>query len=192
MAKNPTRRGLFSRLRTDSRGVALLEFAFIAPIMIALYFGCVEFCLGLMANKRAGHTAAAFGDLVAQYPSLTATQINDLFMISRTSMLPYDRGQLRLRVSQIRRTTQTAFVVDWSCHKNWSTRTSTAGAPTNTLAVGQSLILAESEFNYDSPVDAFLPGLTVYRSQMPYRPRTVERIAGVNGAANPACPGAGW
>ena len=40
-----SRRSL-TTLRRDTRGGAAVEFAFLAPLMILIYFGMVEFCQG--------------------------------------------------------------------------------------------------------------------------------------------------
>ncbi|MDP2765777.1 MAG: pilus assembly protein, partial [Brevundimonas sp.] len=46
------RRGIFRRLSGDERGVSAVEFAMLAPVLIAFYFGMAEFCQGFMAQKR--------------------------------------------------------------------------------------------------------------------------------------------
>ena len=57
-------KGLLQQFVRDRRGVSAVEFALIAPLMIAFYFGLTEFCQGYMAQKRMGHSAAAVADPV--------------------------------------------------------------------------------------------------------------------------------
>ena len=187
------RRSLLARLRTDNRGVAFVEFALIAPVLIAFYFGCVEFCLALMATKRAAHTAASVGDLVSQSQTVTTTQLDDIFRISRTAMTPFSTTSLRVRVTQLRQESATTYsvVTGSSCHKNWSTRVSGTGVPTGVVANGEIIVFAESEYDYASPVDAFMPGLTTFRSRIIFRPRTSTQVTGPGGAAI-TCPGTTW
>lgn len=189
MTRAPGKGGLFSRFRTDNAGVALLEFALIAPIMIALYLGCVEFCLAMMANKRATHSGAQVGDLVAQFERLNAAEMNDIFRISRTSMMPYPHNRLRVRVTQMRRETETQYVVvagaNRSCFKNWTARNSVAGVPPGGVPVGATFILAESEYDYISPIGRFLPGNRRFGWMLSYRPRDGDNLEWV-------CPTGGW
>ncbi len=116
------RSSLLQRLRRDNRGVALLEFALIAPVMIGLYLGCCEFCLAMMADKRAAHTAAAVGDLLAQGERYSTAELNDIFQISRAALTPYPADHLRIRFTQIKRNNETQYSVvpGSSCHKNWT------------------------------------------------------------------------
>ncbi len=72
------RRGLIARLMGDEGGVSAVEFAMIAPIIIAIYFGLAEFCQGFMAQKRMGHVSAMVADLVAQEETVATTNLDDL------------------------------------------------------------------------------------------------------------------
>ena len=47
------RRGL-ARLARDRRGVAAVEFAFIAPILLTLYLVTMEVAQGIETNKKVG------------------------------------------------------------------------------------------------------------------------------------------
>ncbi len=188
------RSSLLQRLRRDNRGVALLEFALIAPVMIGLYLGCCEFCLAMMADKRAAHTAAAVGDLLAQGERYSTAELNDIFQISRAALTPYPADHLRIRFTQIKRNNETQYSVvpGSSCHKNWTQRNDVNGIPVGTVAVGQVMVLAEAEYRYQSPIGAFMPGITTFRAQYPYRPRQSEDIKGPNGAPMYTCPGTTW
>lgn len=192
MTVQTRRPGILARLRADKRGVAFVEFALIAPLLIMFYMGCVEFSLALMASKRAAHTSAAVGDLIAQATQLSTADIEDIFRISRTAMTPFDTQPLRVRWTQLRQINATSYeVILPSCHKNWSARTNAAGVPQGVVADNEFIVFAESEYNYDSPVNAFMPGVNTFRSQIVYRPRIANRLTGPGGAAI-ACPGSGW
>lgn len=188
--------GLLARLGSDKRGVAFVEFALIAPVMIAFYFGCAEFCLALMADKRASHTSAIVGDLVAQGTTLSSADVNDFFLAGRAALAPFQVTPLRIRVSQVERLANGAYEIDWSCTKNWTRRSPTqvGGLPPNYVLRGQRFLFAESSYSYASPVNAWLPDLTQFDSQMPYRIRQVDFIGRVGGGefTNANCPGEGW
>lgn len=179
MRRASDRTGLFKRLRRDKRGVAFLEFALIAPVLIIFYFGTVEFCLALLAERRADHTAAAVGDLVAQDSALTQTEMQDIFRISRTIMAPYATTNMQIRVSQVSKNGSGTATVDWGCvSSNWTKRASsdTSGLPLAVIANNQSMIVAETRYQYDSPVDMWLPNLTTFSTVIAYRPRLSNTI----------------
>lgn len=179
MRRSRDRRGLFARLRGDARGVAFLEFALIAPVLIIFYFGTVEFCLALLAQRRADHTAAAVGDLVAQGSSLTQAEMQDIFRISRTIMAPYSTTLLQIRVSHVTKSATGVVTVDWGCSSaNWSKRTTndTAGLPLAVIANNQSMVVAETRYQYDSPVRMWMPTLTTFTTTIGYRPRLSNTI----------------
>ena len=78
--------GFLSRLAGDRRGVSAVEFALIAPLMIAFYFGLAEFCQGYMSQKRLAHSASAIADLVAQTDVVTKDETDDILAIGATIM----------------------------------------------------------------------------------------------------------
>ncbi len=67
-------------------GVAAIEFAFIAPAMIALYIGLAEVSLLISADRNVSHTASVTGDLATQEENLTTNEIEDIFNASLAVM----------------------------------------------------------------------------------------------------------
>ena len=59
--------GLFS----DKRGVAALEFALIAPLLLSMYFVTMEVAQGIEANKKVGRVGSMVADLVTQQQQTT-------------------------------------------------------------------------------------------------------------------------
>lgn len=184
MKRAVNRAGVLTRLRADARGVAFLEFALIAPVLILFYFGTVEFCLALLAQRRAGHVAAAVGDLTAQSATLTQANMQDVFRISRTIMAPYATTSLRIRISHVSRNNAGVLTVDWGCVSGgWAKRSAndTAGLPVSILQNNQSMVFSETSYAYDSPLDMFFPSLTNFTATVPYRPRLSQTIPAPTG-----------
>ena len=170
------RRGLFSRLGRDERGVSAVEFALLAPVLIAFYFGMAEFCQGFMAQKRMGHVSAMVADLVAQEETVSRANIDDIFDIGGLIMKPFATSGLKQRVSSVTRTSGVARV-DWSRGDGLTARAvnSTITLPTDLIANGESVIVSEATYDYDSPVDYFMPGITRFSHIYYLRPRTVDK-----------------
>jgi len=170
------RRGIFSRLGRDERGVSAVEFAMLAPVLIAFYFGMAEFCQGFMAQKRMGHVSAMVADLVAQEETVATANLDDIFDIGGLIMKPFATSALKQRVSSVTRTSGVARV-DWSRGDGMTARAvnSTITLPTDLIANGESVIVSEATYDYDSPVDYFMPGITRFSHIYYLRPRTVDK-----------------
>lgn len=171
------RKGIVSRLTGDERGVSAVEFALIAPVMIAFYFGMAEFCQGYMAQKRMGHVSAMVADLVAQEETVATANLDDIFQIGGLIMKPFSTTPLQQRVSSV---TQTAGVakVTWSRGQGVAGRTvdDVIVLPAGLISDGESIIVSEATYDYDSPVDYLMPAVTRFSHIYYLRPRTVDNV----------------
>lgn len=169
-------RTLFRLLAGDERGISAVEFAMLAPVLIAFYLGLSEFCQGYMAQKRMGHASAMVADLVAQEESVTAATVDDVFDIGTLIMKPFSAATLQQRVSSISRTGGVA-TVDWSRSDGMTARTvgSTVTLPADLIADGESIIMSEATYDYDSPADYLMPAITRFSHSYYLRPRTSDR-----------------
>lgn len=178
---------MIGRLRTwarDTRGVAAIEFAFIVPILILLYFGMVEFCQGYMALKRTGHTASMVADIVSRTNAITKQQAEDVLDIGDLIIGPFPTTNLRQRVASVTRVNATTYQVDWSVGigEGMTTKMTVADAkiPADLLAVGETTIVAEANYDYKSPFSNMLPKAvrvaTTFERIAYLRPRSVNFI----------------
>lgn len=171
---------LTRRLWRDRRGVSAVEFAMLAPVLIVFYFALAELCQGFMAQKRVGHVAAVVADLVAQDDVTSTAEINDIFQAGRLILEPFPHADLDQRVSSVTRNSSGQVRVDWSRGSGMSARAanSTVTLPrADMLANGESLIMAEVAYDYESPVDYMMPEVTEFRQTYYLRPRTVDRVS---------------
>lgn len=67
-----------SRLFQNESGVAAMEFAIIAPMIIGLYLGLAELSSVLSVERKVSHSASVAGDLATQVTSLNASEAEDL------------------------------------------------------------------------------------------------------------------
>jgi Flp pilus assembly protein TadG len=154
---------LFRRLAGDDRGVSAVEFALIAPIMILFYAGMVDLCQGYMALKRTNHVAAAVADLASQSTVLTATNVDDIFAAGPDIMAPFSPTSLEQRISSVTRVSSSTYKVDWSRSSKTTgalsgdLAVSSAKVPADMLSNGESVIIAEAAYTYESPFQQFLP-----------------------------------
>jgi len=172
----------------DGRGVSAIEFALVAPVLILLYLGMAELTLGMMAARRVSHLAATVGDMAAQSQSLTPTNITDLWAIGANMLDPFPTSgtSLRIRLTSVTMQSTKKATVDWSEPSNWTKHTNSDKAitdiTTDQIAVGESLILTEVEYDYDSPIGNFFKTGTVFKDTFMHHPRNGSEVT------CPLCP----
>jgi Flp pilus assembly protein TadG len=169
------------RFAEDGRGVSAIEFAFIAPILILLYLGMAELTLGMMASRRVAHLAATIGDLAAQSETLTPDNITDLWAIGSNMLEPFSTGgtSLRMRVTSVTMDKDKGALVDWSQAKNmaeYEEGKPVTSITTDQIAAGESLILTEVEYSYDSPIGNFIKTGTVFKETYTHHPRNGSMV----------------
>lgn len=71
-------RRLSKRYRDDEQGIAAIEFAIIAPVMIAMYFGLAEIASAISVDRRISHGTNVAGDLSTQQPELKDSEIDEV------------------------------------------------------------------------------------------------------------------
>ena len=86
----------------DRRGVAAVEFAFIAPIMLALYFMTVEAVQGIDTSKQLSRLGSMVADLVGQQDTLTKDALAGIMRVGQTTMRPYNRSSPTITVTGIK------------------------------------------------------------------------------------------
>lgn len=172
--------GTLRHLIIDRRGVSAVEFALIAPIMILFYFAMAEFCQGFMAQKRMGHAAAMVGDLVSQSTGdITADQLNDIFAIGDLIVKPFSAQTLTLRVTSVTRDDKGVVKVDWSKGRGitaFSKGEQLNTIPDDLIGNGESLVISESGFKYDSPVNYLIADGIQFEQRHYMRPRALQKV----------------
>lgn len=166
-----TRSPALRRFPSDGRGVAIVEFALLAPLLILFYVGMVELVQGLMAERKTAHAASAIGDLVAQAQQVTPAEVDSIFQVAEVVLSPYPTGeQLEVRVSSVKVGANGVARVIWSDAQNCDARnggapnvetdgeiislpkvTSADGTTKDFLQPGQSAVMAEVNYTFETP-----------------------------------------
>lgn len=163
----------------DQRGVSALEFALLAPVLIAFYFGMAETTQAMMAKRKASHVASTIGDLVAQQQTMTPAMMTDLFTIGATVLAPFPATTLTMRVSSVSANASGQVTVDWSKGSGMSgltTGASYTGIPAGLIAANQSLIVSEVNYSYDSPIKKYVPNTLNWSDKFYLRPRIATKV----------------
>lgn len=82
-------KNIVKRLNTfqkNSEGTAAIEFAFIAPLMLAAYFGTLEVSRLYIAKNKVETVTETISDLVAQGKTTTKQELADIFSIGSKAL----------------------------------------------------------------------------------------------------------
>jgi Flp pilus assembly protein TadG len=170
---------MLKRLRKDERGVAAVEFALMAPVMILLYCGLAELTMGMMAERRASHAAAVVADLVSQSNQMNATQMTDIFQVADAIMKPFPAETLKMRVTSVWADDNAVPKVQWSRGDGLtplSANITATAVPANLMVAHDSVIMAEVSYAYDSPLRQVLPDTLTFTHTFFLRPRKSPQV----------------
>jgi Flp pilus assembly protein TadG len=148
------------RFGRAKKGLAALEFALIAPMMIFLLFGSVDLIDVLGANTRAQNAAASLADVVARDTEVSNAEVTGLWDALDILMYPDDAGDISVRITSVRVVNATTATVVWSEGHGMTARTvnSTVALTPAMMTPGTSVIMAETTFAYESPLGFLLAG----------------------------------
>ncbi|MGZ6014695.1 MAG: TadE/TadG family type IV pilus assembly protein [Phenylobacterium sp.] len=167
---------LLRKFRRDKRGAAAVEFALIAPAMVMMYAGLVEICQAMIAERKANHVASAIGDLTTQVESVSTTDLTDIFSIGNTVMAPFDTSSLQMRLTSVTADATGTPKLDWSRGSGGFAAAASAPSLPMTLAAGDSIVIAESRYQYTSVMRYFIPAGLNYSEVYYLRPRRSDKV----------------
>lgn len=90
------------KLKHDERGLALIEFAFLLPVLILMFYGIVEVSRYIQMHQKVDNAGRALVDLLNQNLNLTAKTVNDLMGTVPDMIAPFDAGGVGIIVSSIK------------------------------------------------------------------------------------------
>lgn len=144
---------LVRKLWVDSRAVAAVEFAIVAPFMLLLYVGGVELGNGLAISVKVSKTAHTVADLVSRNACVTDSALSTMLGASAATIAPYSSATAMIRVSEVSTDASGNATVTWSKALNGTPLTvgypmtlpSALGTPS---PANVSLILGEVTYQY--------------------------------------------
>jgi Flp pilus assembly protein TadG len=161
----------------NAQGVSAVEFALILPFMLLLYLGGVEVTRAITVDRKVTAATSAIGDLVAQSPEISNSDLNSIYNAARAILAPYDSDALEIVVSSVRVDADGA-VVEWSSSKNGTCRAagSAIALPANIAIDGQYVIVAEASYPYQSGIGKIITDGFTLSETFYLRPRQSEAV----------------
>ena len=139
---------LARRFARDERGVAAVEFAFIAPLLIVLFVGTMELSAAASASRKLSRVSSTLSDLVTQNQTLTTTDLENIMNASSKIMYPFT-DDLKITLTGIT-IASGAAKVEWSRARNATApaKGTNYTVPTKIRKDGTFLVAAKVEMSY--------------------------------------------
>lgn len=117
---------LFARFAADAKGVAAIEFAFIAPVLMLLYLGASDVRFAVTLQRKVSQVASDVSDLVTRESDVTKADLDGMFRIADAILLPYDRSTLHLQLTGVQENGTKDPTILWSYSNDGSPEPSVA------------------------------------------------------------------
>ena len=172
---------LIARYARSAGGLAAVEFALIAPIMILLFFGVVESSGALSASRKTLLASNTLADLVAQETQILKTDLDDLFIGMEDVIDPRDID-VTFRVLSVTFDDADGKVkVDWSYDSTGAEPYAPGSEYSGSLDIAlfddtSSLVIAETAYDYASPISQKIIGPVSLEKAASRWPRRAARV----------------
>ncbi|GAA6211133.1 pilus assembly protein [Hyphomicrobiales bacterium 4NK60-0047b] len=173
-----------SSFKKNSEGTAAIEFAFIAPLMIATYFGTVEISRVYITKNKVETVTETISDLVAQGKTTTTQELADIFAIGSKALTTKENLEFNIVVTAVETQPNNSGTpvsrVLWSESKK-GTKKLTKDSIVNDLPVGlarnyETIIMTELYYEHSSFLEFFIKGKKSFDRRFYSKPRYTSSI----------------
>ncbi len=183
-APRPHRRHMahrtLARVCKNARGVALIEFAMVLPILVTLYLGGFQLMDAVAVYRKVTTSARILADLSTQNTSLAESDVQTILAASAQVMAPYSTDRGTYRITMVNVDNSGNAKVAWSRSKSGSdqlTINSSYALPATIKQNNIGVVVCDVSYVYH-PISFFgLMGDLPFRDQIFMIPRgstTVE------------------
>jgi Flp pilus assembly protein TadG len=177
---------LLNKRRSQS-GVSAVEFALIAPVMVAMLFGATEASLAVTVDRKTTLAASTLADLAAQTDLVSCAELSQISSVTRQVFEPYSGANASMVVASLNLVGGVAKV-EWSkflrtdtstgaivCDTVPSTHSLFAGKTvtidTSLFATGGGLVVGDVSMVHTSVGTSFFPTNLTMHERFYLRPR---------------------
>lgn len=172
------------RLAGDTKGVAAIEFAMIAPIMIALYVGLAEVSMLITSDRKVSHASSVTGDLAAQYETISNNEMSNIMQAAIAVMGTNHARSAHVSVDIISFEKDNSGTINEVGYaklgSGFPTKYSAAGVSNKLLNKTSGLVVARVKYVYQSNSREFIghPSLTETFMLKPRKSATIPFTKG--------------
>lgn len=167
-----------TRFRKAKSGLAAVEFALIAPVLVALFMGSVTLSNALIVREKVAAVASSAADLVAQSTRISDSGMSDIFAALNALVFPYSTKGAKIVIASIVSDGKGGAKVAWSDAQNTSPYSvgQTITVPDGLITSTGSVILAKIDYDYETPVAGVVGTALTMSDQFYARPRKTAQV----------------
>lgn len=163
----------------DERGTAVLEFAFLLPIMLMLFIGAVEMTNVLRLDRKVVSAALTTADLVTQRRSISSAELDDVLRAAELIVEPFSTSGLSIGVASVRFHHDTGTgSVDWTRSLNGGSVSDATAVAAGVATPGESVIVVRASYSYTPLFFDFVMSATTIEETAVLRPRRSTFVEG--------------
>ena len=173
---------LCARWRSETSGIAAVEFALLLPVMVVIFFGLLEASNAMTVNRKVAISANTLADLTAQSEFLYDDQIDDLFEGVMRIVEPNDPAGMQLSLVSVVLDADGDPIVHWS-RDHLGNTPHTAGSDYTSLGDDTvlsehgSLIVVELLYTYTPSLTSYFISTPIVFDRKSIRwPRLTSRV----------------
>ena len=138
------------RLVAERDGVAVVEFAFVAPLMLFLMVVVVDLGNMITVQRKLTGAAQSTADLIAQERQLSQAELDNAFSALDMMLSPFDPAERNVTIYSVVMDEDTSVIsVDWEEQRGSSPiPPSILDLPDGLLSPGSSIIVVKTNYNH--------------------------------------------
>ncbi len=162
----------------DQSGVAAVEFALVAPLMIALLLGMTEVSTAITSQRKVTSATSTVADLVARANSITDNDMTDVYSAAGAILEPFDTSSLQIRLTSVVIDLEGVQTVGWSSAQNMTPLVADDPytLPDGIGFEGGSVIVGEVGYEHTNGIALFMPSLRTVTDEFYVQPRKTLQI----------------
>lgn len=179
-------------VRDNIEGVAAIEFAYLAPVLLVMLLGTIEVSRGISIDRRFGLVTSMVGDLVAREKTIAPSPAQSLFGIMKSAksiMGAADSDTLKVRIMSVMALTTdtTQGKIKWAYDCTKDSCTASSSPPAGFLPAATNC----SSYTLPSGIVSQYNSVIIVQSQYKFQPLFTSWTAGAGsgGTANPMTMG---
>jgi Flp pilus assembly protein TadG len=169
-----------TRFAADIRGIAAMEFSYIAPVILLMFVGTLEASRALAIHRRYNLATSMVADLVGRESKLTASDVGAIYNIVAQVMSPFDASTLKISIVPVKASSTDAS--NTKVYAATTNRPSYHGGvqpakcaafalTTGLVTKGGSVVVIQTSYQYTPALVSHLWGSSTWTEQAIVSPR---------------------
>ncbi len=163
----------------DERGSAMVDLAFLLPIMLMLFIGAVEATNVLRLDRKVVASALTTADLVTQRREVSDAQLDDILTAAELIFEPFPPAPHSVAIVGVSFDPDTGSpTIDWTKSKNGGTVPNALTLATGMGTPGEGVVVVRVTYNYTPVFFDFIMGASEIAEVAIMRPRRSTVVEG--------------